>query len=187
MPCVPGSVQSGLYKSTLSKLALWKVFFLSGLKRGLVRLICHGWKIIRWETSASICVNQWSGSPSLAAHWHKKVNGFGIFKYIPICSHVPTYSVARWYIFKPKPPIWVNFGRSCDWECWYFLWPFCLFYGQMVYVYVFYGHFVHFVVIWYSFPVLLCYTEKPWQPCLLTWPYVDKPVSCFYSRPFKEH
>jgi hypothetical protein len=32
--------------------------------------------------------------------------------------------VARWYIFKPKIPIWVNFVVSCNGRCWYFLWPF---------------------------------------------------------------
>jgi hypothetical protein len=25
--------------------------------------------------------------------------------------------VARWYIFKPKIPIWVNFGESCNGRC----------------------------------------------------------------------
>jgi hypothetical protein len=28
-------------------------------------------------------------------------------------------SIARWYIFKPKIQIWVNFGRSCNGRCWY--------------------------------------------------------------------
>jgi hypothetical protein len=26
--------------------------------------------------------------------------------------------VARWYIFKPKIPIWVNFGVCCNKRCW---------------------------------------------------------------------
>jgi hypothetical protein len=34
------------------------------------------------------------------------------------------------YIFKPKMPIWVNFGGSCNGRCWYILWPFGLFYGH---------------------------------------------------------
>jgi hypothetical protein len=66
-------------------------------------------------------------------------------------------SVARWFIFKPKIQIWVNFGRSCNGRCFVFLGPFWLFYGQMV----------HFMVIWYillSFgiflPVLVYCTEK---------------------------
>jgi hypothetical protein len=49
-------------------------------------------------------------------------------------------SVARWYIFKPKIPIWVNFGRSCKRRCWYF-----------------YGHFVYFsaklYVLWPFWPL----------------------------------
>jgi hypothetical protein len=36
------------------------------------------------------------------------------------------------YISKPKPPIRVNFGRSCDGRYWYILWPFGLFYGHLV-------------------------------------------------------
>jgi hypothetical protein len=47
--------------------------------------------------------------------------------------------VARWRIFKPKIPIWVNFGGSCNERCWYILWLFGIFYGQLVY----------FVAIWY--------------------------------------
>jgi hypothetical protein len=38
--------------------------------------------------------------------------------------------VARWYIFKPKIPIWVNFGGSCNWGCWYISWPFGIFCGH---------------------------------------------------------
>jgi hypothetical protein len=66
-------------------------------------------------------------------------------------------SDARWYIFKPKIPFWVNFGRSCNGRCWYFLRPLCLFYGQIVY----------FMAIWYImwsfgifFPVWVYCTEK---------------------------
>jgi hypothetical protein len=29
--------------------------------------------------------------------------------------------VARWFVFKPKTPIWLNFGGSCNGSCWYFL------------------------------------------------------------------
>jgi hypothetical protein len=37
--------------------------------------------------------------------------------------------VARWYIFRPKIPIWVIFGGSCNGRCWYILWTFGLFCG----------------------------------------------------------
>jgi purine-cytosine permease-like protein len=36
-------------------------------------------------------------------------------------------------ILKPKIPIWVNFGVSCNGRCWYILWPFGLFYIHLVY------------------------------------------------------
>jgi hypothetical protein len=29
--------------------------------------------------------------------------------------------VARWFVFKPKIPIWVNFGASCNGKSWYIL------------------------------------------------------------------
>jgi hypothetical protein len=29
--------------------------------------------------------------------------------------------VARWFVFKPKMPIWVNFGGSCNEKSWYIL------------------------------------------------------------------
>jgi hypothetical protein len=29
--------------------------------------------------------------------------------------------VARWFVFKPKIPIWVNFGGSCYAKSWYIL------------------------------------------------------------------
>jgi hypothetical protein len=41
--------------------------------------------------------------------------------------------VARWFIFKPKIQIWVNFRGSCNGRCWYILWSFGIFYGNTVY------------------------------------------------------
>jgi hypothetical protein len=40
--------------------------------------------------------------------------------------------VARWYIFKPKIPIWVNFGGSWSEKGWYILLPFGIFYSHLV-------------------------------------------------------
>jgi hypothetical protein len=81
-----------------------------------------------------------------------------------VSSMYPT-SVARWYIFKPKIPTWVNFGRSCNGRCWYFLWPFCLFYGQTLSgtFDTFCGLLVHFFPFWYVVP------KKIWQPCTQLW------------------
>jgi hypothetical protein len=55
--------------------------------------------------------------------------------------------VARWHIFRPKIPIWVNFGGSCNRRCW------CI-YGHWVYSTaissnlrpwgIFHGYFVYF-------------------------------------------
>jgi hypothetical protein len=63
--------------------------------------------------------------------------------------------VARWHISKPKIPIWVNFGGSCNGRCWYILRPFGLIYGHLVY----------FTVVWYIFPRFgIFYLEKSGNP-----------------------
>jgi hypothetical protein len=41
--------------------------------------------------------------------------------------------VARWYIYKPKIPIWVNFCGPWNGKVWY-----CIFYGHLEYTYC--GH-----------------------------------------------
>jgi hypothetical protein len=41
--------------------------------------------------------------------------------------------VARWYIFKPKIPIWVNFGGTEKGKCWDILCPFEIYNGHLVY------------------------------------------------------
>jgi hypothetical protein len=48
--------------------------------------------------------------------------------------------VARWFVFKPKIQIWVNFGGSCDGICWYILGTPGPFYGLLLY----------FIDKWYS-------------------------------------
>jgi hypothetical protein len=40
--------------------------------------------------------------------------------------------VARWFVFKPKIPIWVNFEGPLNGKCWYILWPFVIIYGSLV-------------------------------------------------------
>jgi hypothetical protein len=47
--------------------------------------------------------------------------------------------VARWFIFIPKIPIWVFFGGPWTGKCCHILWPFGIFYGNLV----------HFMAVWY--------------------------------------
>jgi hypothetical protein len=50
------------------------------------------------------------------------------------------FRVARWFIFKPKIPIWVNFGGPWNGKCWYMYFmtirntsrPFGIIYGRLV-------------------------------------------------------
>jgi hypothetical protein len=75
----------------------------------------------------------------------------------------PLPSVARWYIFEPKIPIWENFGRSCNGRCCYYTAILTIIQPNGI----FYGHLVHFVVIWYiliRFGTL--YREKTGNPGL---------------------
>jgi hypothetical protein len=74
--------------------------------------------------------------------------------------------VARWYVFKPKIQIRVNFGGPCIRRCWYILGPLGPFYGLLVY----------FMDFWYIlwlfcifFPFLVFCAKKIWQP----WVQVD--------------
>jgi hypothetical protein len=41
--------------------------------------------------------------------------------------------VARWFVFKPKILIWVNFGGPKNGKYWYILWSFKIFYSHLVY------------------------------------------------------
>jgi hypothetical protein len=34
-----------------------------------------------------------------------------------------TGRVARWYLIKPKIPVWVNFGGPWNGKGWHILWP----------------------------------------------------------------
>jgi hypothetical protein len=68
--------------------------------------------------------------------------------------------VARWYIFKPKIQIWINFGGYCNGIFYvhlvhftaicHTLWPFGIFSEYLVY----------FIPFWYFV------ARKSWQPCL---------------------
>jgi hypothetical protein len=40
--------------------------------------------------------------------------------------------VARWYIFKPNIPIWVNFGGPWNAKGWHIVWPYGIYYGSLV-------------------------------------------------------
>jgi hypothetical protein len=68
-------------------------------------------------------------------------------------ANVLASRVARWYIFKPKIQIWVNFERPA--MVYYYshlvkVRPFGTFYDHLVYVHPF----------WYIFPVVFCCTKK---------------------------
>jgi hypothetical protein len=69
--------------------------------------------------------------------------------------------VARWFLFKPKLPIWVNFGGPQIGKCWYILWPFGIYYwhlGCFMTIWYILCSFGTFFRSWYHVP------RKIWQP-----------------------
>jgi hypothetical protein len=59
--------------------------------------------------------------------------------------------VARCLFFKPKIPIWVNFGGPLNGKCWYILLPFRIFNGHLVCIVC--GH-------WFYFSHLVCLDKE---------------------------
>jgi hypothetical protein len=74
------------------------------------------------------------------------------------------YRLARWYMFKPKIPIRVNFGGPSNGKCWliYFMtiWTILRTFG------IFYDYFVNFMIIWY---IRYHVPIKIWQPWFINW------------------
>jgi hypothetical protein len=67
--------------------------------------------------------------------------------------------VARWFVFKPKKPIWVSFGGLEIGKCLYILWPFGILYGALAY----------FMTIWY-----ILYSFGTFYPVLVSCMYQEK-------------
>jgi hypothetical protein len=66
--------------------------------------------------------------------------------------------VARWFVLKPKIPIWVNIGGPKIGKCLNIFWPFGIFYkhlGFFMTIWYICVQFVHYVI-----PVLVSCTEK---------------------------
>jgi hypothetical protein len=89
------------------------------------------------------------------------------------------YVISRWHIFKPKILIWVYTRGTCHWRCWYILLPLiyltaiwyimrpcvilCCHFGILCdYLYT------YFMVNWYIFPVLVCWTNKNLATLIVT-------------------
>jgi hypothetical protein len=69
-------------------------------------------------------------------------------------------SFARWFIFKPKISIWVNFEGPWNGKCRYILWPLGIFDGHfMTICYIFVYIFGTFFRFWYHH-----IPRKIWQP-----------------------
>jgi hypothetical protein len=66
--------------------------------------------------------------------------------------------LARWYRFKPKIQICVNFGGSCNGRCWY---RYCISIWYILRPFgIFYGHLAYFWLFSIIFPVLVCCSKN---------------------------
>jgi hypothetical protein len=98
---------------------------------------------VRTSFSAKKCF-----STATTAAWH-------VFNKAPaqasclLTWQIETDQGCQMVYFQTKMPIWVNFGGSCRWRCWYVgfmaVWSFS---RQLR---IFYGHSVYFMVIGYIF------------------------------------
>jgi hypothetical protein len=69
--------------------------------------------------------------------------------------------VARWFVFKPKIQIWVNFGGPWIGQCLHILLPLVKFFGGILWTFgPFCIYLVHYFRFWYHGP------RKIWQPWL---------------------
>jgi hypothetical protein len=59
--------------------------------------------------------------------------------------------------FQTKHPIWGNFWMALDWKM---LIYFMTIRNTLQTFAIFYDHLVHFVIIWYIFPILVSCTKK---------------------------
>jgi hypothetical protein len=85
--------------------------------------------------------------------------------------------VARWFNFKPKIPLWVNFVGPWNGKGLYILMPIGIYHGHLVH----FESFGNLVEIWYLFPRFGIHTvsRKIWQPWtgdvvsdVFTWPLI---------------
>jgi hypothetical protein len=117
-----------------------------------------GWHIptIFWALSANRYVHTNVTTLNVVTDIHTKrrlnLGGLILFRHQTgpkVCN--VRIRVARWYIFKPKIPIWVNFGgSSMDDVGILYVRQFDLFYDILVYC----GHLVYFMIVWYIYPIL---------------------------------
>jgi hypothetical protein len=56
--------------------------------------------------------------------WKTKWSSFISAQHNETMAEPVPFRVARWYIVKPKFPIWVNFGGPWNGKDWYILWHF---------------------------------------------------------------
>jgi hypothetical protein len=84
--------------------------------------------------------------------------------------------VARWFTFKSKIPIWVNFGGPWIGKCWYIfaVWNILRTFG------IFYDRLVHFVLISAGFGIM--HQEKIWQPWHIFMPVCASLTNSFVSK-----
>jgi hypothetical protein len=114
---IVGFVLEALFEASMVQIRLW-------------------WKYVEQTLAAKslFWFFKWTFLPS-AVVWRERTMNFFVFIFLAAekkpRSRLWT-RVARWFVFKPKIQIWVNFGEPWNGKCCYILRPFGKSYGHLV-------------------------------------------------------
>jgi hypothetical protein len=116
-----------LYCQMVYFMAIWYVWWPFGIffpylasctEKNLATLLCSCYsQTPHWHPVHSFFMND----PNLRNEVRATGHWLNPDKSLCVHSALLVSMVARWFIFKPKIPIWVNFGGPCKLKCWY-LW-----------------------------------------------------------------
>jgi hypothetical protein len=102
--------------------------------------------------SRVLLINSLCSHPQPGPRPPRQLNRHAPFSFCPSsCSLllVRVSRIARWFIFKPKIQIWVNFRGPCNRRPWFILCPFGIFYGPLIYfiwqIFWSFGNLVYFM------------------------------------------
>jgi hypothetical protein len=93
--------------------------------------------------------------------------------------------VARWFLFKSKIPIWVNFGGPYIGICWYISWPFAIFTA------IWYMCVIWWLIVWefgiFSVNLYVVPRKNIWDILRSFSTFLSVLVSCTKKNPCCEH
>jgi hypothetical protein len=118
--------------------AYWEAVTTVSLRRAAVTVftyVCMYADVLTCETVRTTSINSWSQHDChrLFIYFWIVTHGVNKLLWEKIPPAGVASRVARWFVFKPKIPIWVHLGGPQNRKCWAILWSFGIFYGHLVY------------------------------------------------------